>query len=111
LTFTSGPVKGKRMIVQTTNTGGDLGQNHFDIAMPGKYSQVFRNQIDILISLQVVAWVSSTPAQISGVRRLKAGVNNTEEFPLDLPVTVSLRSSRQAATGGLTGLAAPTTRM
>jgi hypothetical protein len=23
------------MIVQTTNTGGDLGQNHFDIAMPG----------------------------------------------------------------------------
>lgn len=24
------------MIVQATNTGGDLGQNHFDIAMPGK---------------------------------------------------------------------------
>ena len=23
------------MIVQTTNTGGDLGQNHFDILMPG----------------------------------------------------------------------------
>ncbi|KAK3201662.1 hypothetical protein GRF29_164g223754 [Pseudopithomyces chartarum] len=35
LTFTSGPVAGKRMIVQATNTGGDLGQNHFDIAMPG----------------------------------------------------------------------------
>jgi hypothetical protein len=36
LTFTSGPVSGKKMIVQATNTGGDLGQNHFDIAMPGK---------------------------------------------------------------------------
>ncbi|KAF6820780.1 glycoside hydrolase family 45 protein [Colletotrichum sojae] len=35
LTFTSGPVQGKKMVVQATNTGGDLGQNHFDIAMPG----------------------------------------------------------------------------
>lgn len=35
LKFTSGPVKGKQMIVQTTNTGGDLSQNHFDIQMPG----------------------------------------------------------------------------
>jgi hypothetical protein len=33
LTFTSGPVQGKRMIVQATNTGGDLGNNHFDIAV------------------------------------------------------------------------------
>ena len=35
LTFTSGPVKGKRMVVQATNTGGDLGDNHFDLAIPG----------------------------------------------------------------------------
>lgn len=35
LTFTSGPAKGKVHIVQATNTGGDLGQNHFDLAMPG----------------------------------------------------------------------------
>jgi len=35
LKFTSGPVAGKQMIVQTTNTGGDLSQNHFDIQMPG----------------------------------------------------------------------------
>ncbi len=33
LTFTSGPVNGKKMVVQATNTGGDLGQNHFDIAV------------------------------------------------------------------------------
>ncbi|KAH7354703.1 RlpA-like double-psi beta-barrel-protein domain-containing protein-containing protein [Rhexocercosporidium sp. MPI-PUGE-AT-0058] len=35
MTFTSGPVAGKKMIVQSTNTGGDLGANHFDLAMPG----------------------------------------------------------------------------
>ncbi|KAI1840614.1 hypothetical protein JX265_004530 [Neoarthrinium moseri] len=35
LTFTSGPVAGKTMVVQSTNTGGDLGSNQFDILMPG----------------------------------------------------------------------------
>jgi hypothetical protein len=35
LTFTSGPASGKTMVVQATNTGGDLGSNHFDILMPG----------------------------------------------------------------------------
>ncbi|KAJ0166483.1 putative endoglucanase type K [Colletotrichum tanaceti] len=35
LTFTSGKNKGKVMVVQSTNTGGDLGSNHFDIMMPG----------------------------------------------------------------------------
>lgn len=35
LTFTSGPATGKVMVVQVTNTGGDLGNNHFDILMPG----------------------------------------------------------------------------
>ncbi|KAK3381117.1 RlpA-like double-psi beta-barrel-protein domain-containing protein-containing protein [Podospora didyma] len=35
LTFTSGPVAGKTMVVQSTSTGADLGNNHFDLAMPG----------------------------------------------------------------------------
>nr|BAA98036.1 family 45 cellulase homologue [Reticulitermes speratus hindgut protist 130484]BAA98037.1 family 45 cellulase homologue [Reticulitermes speratus hindgut protist 130484] len=35
LTFTSGPVNGKKMTVQVTNTGGDLGSNQFDLAIPG----------------------------------------------------------------------------
>lgn len=35
LTFTSGPISGKKMIVQSTNTGGDLGSNQFDLAIPG----------------------------------------------------------------------------
>ncbi len=33
LTFTSAPLQGKKMIVQATNTGGDLGNNHFDLAV------------------------------------------------------------------------------
>lgn len=35
LKFTSAPVNGKKMIVQVTNSGGDLGENHFDIQIPG----------------------------------------------------------------------------
>ncbi|KAK4119558.1 carbohydrate-binding module family 1 protein [Parathielavia appendiculata] len=35
LTFTSGPVAGKKMVVQSTSTGGDLGTNHFDLNIPG----------------------------------------------------------------------------
>ncbi|XP_037025249.1 endoglucanase-5-like [Bradysia coprophila] len=35
LSFTSGPVVGKRMIVQVTNTLEALGPVHFDIQMPG----------------------------------------------------------------------------
>jgi len=35
LTFTSGPVAGKVMVVQSTSTGGDLGNNHFDLNIPG----------------------------------------------------------------------------
>ncbi|KAI8147589.1 RlpA-like double-psi beta-barrel-protein domain-containing protein-containing protein [Fennellomyces sp. T-0311] len=35
LTFSSGPVSGKKMVVQVTNTGGDLGSNHFDLQIPG----------------------------------------------------------------------------
>lgn len=35
LTFTNGPVAGKRMIVQSTNTGSDISNNQFDILMPG----------------------------------------------------------------------------
>jgi hypothetical protein len=35
LTFTSGTAAGKTLVVQATNTGGDLGSNQFDIAIPG----------------------------------------------------------------------------
>ncbi|OAL02976.1 hypothetical protein IQ06DRAFT_345951 [Phaeosphaeriaceae sp. SRC1lsM3a] len=35
LTFTSGPVNGKKMIVQVTTTGNDLGNDQFNLAIPG----------------------------------------------------------------------------
>ncbi|ORX52607.1 hypothetical protein BCR36DRAFT_582546 [Piromyces finnis] len=35
LTFTSTSIAGKQMVVQVTNTGGDLGENHFDLQIPG----------------------------------------------------------------------------
>ena len=35
LTFTSGKAKGKIMLVQSVNTGGDLGDNQFDLQIPG----------------------------------------------------------------------------
>lgn len=35
LTFTSTAIQGKKMVVQVTNTGGDLGSNHFDLQLPG----------------------------------------------------------------------------
>ncbi|GAB0132900.1 hypothetical protein EsDP_00001321 [Epichloe bromicola] len=37
LTFTSGPISGKTMVVQSTNTGGDMAtaNNQFDLMIPG----------------------------------------------------------------------------
>ncbi|XP_055345538.1 LOW QUALITY PROTEIN: endoglucanase-like [Paramacrobiotus metropolitanus] len=41
LEFTSGPVSGKSMIVQVVNTGADLGENHFDLQIPGSGFGIF----------------------------------------------------------------------
>nr|BAF57447.1 putative glycosyl hydrolase family45 [uncultured symbiotic protist of Mastotermes darwiniensis] len=35
LTFTSGLPSGKKMLVQVTNTGGDVGSGQFDLLIPG----------------------------------------------------------------------------
>ena len=35
LTFTSTSIQGKKMIIQATNTGADLAQGQFDLAIPG----------------------------------------------------------------------------
>jgi len=35
ITFTSGPVVGQKMVVQVTNSGSDLSNNHFDLQIPG----------------------------------------------------------------------------
>jgi hypothetical protein len=36
LTFTSAPLQGKTLIVQASNTGGDLGTNQFDLAVSNR---------------------------------------------------------------------------
>jgi len=41
LTFTSTAIAGKTMIVQATNTGGDLGSNQFDLLIPGGGEGIF----------------------------------------------------------------------
>jgi hypothetical protein len=46
LTFTSDPVKGKKMIVQVTNTDDDLKDNQFDIAVSSSY--VFHSNKTVL---------------------------------------------------------------
>jgi hypothetical protein len=46
LTFTSGPVAGKKMIVQATNTGGDLAGNQFDLSIPGGGVGIFNGCTD-----------------------------------------------------------------
>lgn len=43
LTFNDGPAAGKQMVAQITNTGSDLGSNHFDIAIPGGGVGIFRD--------------------------------------------------------------------
>ncbi len=41
LTFNSGTVSGKQMVVQVTNTGGDLSSNQFDLLIPGGGEGIF----------------------------------------------------------------------
>ncbi|KAL0067978.1 hypothetical protein AAF712_004881 [Marasmius tenuissimus] len=94
LTFTSGPVSGKKMIVQATNTGGDLGNNHFDILMPG--GGVGEPKVH-----------SPKDAQRSSV--VGTGVLNTEVSPAVINATSSQLLSSLDASGASTGSKAPTT--
>ena len=56
---------GKELIVQVTNTGGDLGNNHFDIQMPGGGVGVFDRCSKQFPEVNKGAW----GAQFGGVNR------------------------------------------
>jgi hypothetical protein len=43
LTFTNTEIAGKKMIVLVTNTGSDLGENHFDLQIPGGGVGIFND--------------------------------------------------------------------
>ncbi|KAB5589688.1 putative effector protein/endoglucanase [Ceratobasidium theobromae] len=56
LTFTNGPAAGKKMIVQATNTGGDLGNNHFDLMIPGGGVGAFGGGCAAQYSVPLTGW-------------------------------------------------------
>lgn len=109
LTFTSGPDAGKKMVVQATNTGGDLGSNQFDLAV--NFSQVWCTFVILTFGNRFPAAmsVSSTAARTSGVRRPRVGASNTVVSHRTL-ATRSLVHSSLAATSAMVGSRAPTTQ-
>ncbi|KAF4604638.1 hypothetical protein EYR40_003412 [Pleurotus pulmonarius] len=111
LTFTSGPVAGKKMVVQATNTGGDLGSNHFDILMPGGGVGIFNG-----CPAQFGSWNGG--AQYGGVSsrsecsNLPAGTsydNPSHDFETDLECQ-HLQPFKLVAIGASIGSRAPTTQ-
>jgi hypothetical protein len=110
LSFTSGPVEGKTMIVQATNTGGDVGSTQFDIAVSATSLGACGSLIDILFRCQEVVSESSTHAPSSGVPHQSSGEPNTEDHR-PIPARNSPRRFSQAATGVGTGTRALTTRL
>jgi len=74
LTFTSGPISGKKMVVQATNTGTDVGSTQFDIAV----SEPFEKHRAFLIKPRslVVALDFSMVVRLNGVLPLMSGERN-----------------------------------
>ncbi|KAM3067230.1 hypothetical protein ACMFMG_005404 [Clarireedia jacksonii] len=75
LTFTSTAIAGKKMIVQATNTGGDLGSNQFDLAIPGGGVGIFNG-----CTTEFGAPSSGWGAQYGGV----SSVESCSSFPAAL---------------------------
>lgn len=58
LTFTSGPIVGKKMIVQATNTGGDVSAAQFDLAVSESSSlQNFTDVSDAWRRIRYLRWL------------------------------------------------------
>jgi hypothetical protein len=104
LTFTSGAVAGKKMIVQATNTGSDLSGNQFDISvrLPPLHNLAMIFSNDRLRS-QVVALAFSMAAQTCLEPQVLVGVSNMVVLRRDPLVMASRQRSRTAATGDTTG--------
>ncbi|KAG8992837.1 hypothetical protein FRB93_002159 [Tulasnella sp. JGI-2019a] len=80
LTFTSGAVSGKTMIVQATNTGGDVSGDQFDLMIPGGGVGIFTQGCTAQYG-SISAWGAqyggvTSAAQCSGLpAALQAGCN------------------------------------
>lgn len=93
LTFTSGPVAGKKIIVQATNTGGDLGGNQFDLAVCISLHPHLSMDVHILTSpfdrCPAAGLASSTAAPKNSAPLPPAGAPNTAASLLAPNVTLS----------------------
>ena len=108
LTFTSGAVAGKKMIVQATNTGGDLAGNQFDISVrcifPASCLFLGRQcRSEIYTRYPAAVLEYSTVVPRSGEHQARAGERSTEASPRDLIATLSQLLCRLVAIGGSTG--------
>lgn len=110
LTFTSTALAGKKMIVQATNTGGDVGASQFDLAvcfLPTRLLVIARWSKNCILTLsgyrfQAVASVFSTLAQPNGAPRQTSGAPSTvAQAPTH--VLDSRKPSRQVADSAGTG--------
>jgi len=91
LTFTSTSIAGKKMIVQATNTGGDLSEGQFDLAIPGggvglckHQSTAYKLDAHLLISLVTVnSCTNERGAPSSGWGAQYGGIssNTCDSFP------------------------------
>jgi hypothetical protein len=81
LIFTSTAVANKKMVVQVTNTGGDLSGNHFDIQIPGGGFGIFNGCASQFPSTPASNWGAqyggiSSQSQCSGLpAALQPGCN------------------------------------
>ena len=109
LTFTSGTISGKRMIVQATNTGADLSATQFDIAVRAIGTKLVIQHANTLIRYREQAMGYLTDAQNSGMLLHLFGALNMVA-PLPIRVRLSPLPFSQAAPLGGTGLKAQTTQ-
>ncbi|KAI6216999.1 Cellulase [Aphelenchoides besseyi] len=104
LTFTSGPVSGKNMVVQVTNTGGDLGANHFDLQIPGGGLQTDNHYFDVLYGgIDTVDQCSQLPAALQSGCKWRFGWFKNADNPsmkfekVSCPAAITAKSGCERA--------------
>lgn len=105
-----GKLSHKKMVVQYTNTGGDLGTNHFDIAIPGGglgiFTQGCQKQWHLSSSVWTVndaAGCSKLPAALQSGCKFRFGFMEGESNPAVAFTQVTCPKEILAVTGCNTG--------
>lgn len=105
LTFSSGEIEGKKMVVQVTNTGGDLSNNHFDLQIPGGGVGIFNGcQTQVRPrSNKNMARPFLTILLLSGMHPAMAGASATAVSAAHLNALSFPSNFRMDASGASTG--------